>query len=72
MGYYYHGSILRLYEAFGTKTEAKIGLPWPVDAWETDLIERPGKKIEAIGKTVMLSFEPYEIKTILIVRKPGP
>jgi alpha-mannosidase len=72
MGYYYRGLILRLYEAFGKKTEAKIELPWPVDAWVTDLIERPGKKIEATEKTVTLSFEPYEIKTIRIVRKPGP
>jgi len=71
MGYYNRGLIMRFFEAFGTKTEAKIELPWPVDVWETDMIERPAKKIEASGKTVSLSFEPYEIKTIKIVRKPG-
>jgi len=72
MGYYNRGLILRFYEAFGKKTEAKIELPWPVDAWETDLIERPVKKIEAAGTTIGLSFEPYEIKTIKVARKPGP
>jgi len=71
MGYYNRGLILRFYEAFGKKTEAKIELPWPVDAWETDLIERPVKKTEAAGTTIGLSFEPYEIKTIKVVRKPG-
>ncbi len=71
MGYYNRGVILRLYEAYGQKTGAKIELPWDIDAWETDLIERPIKKIEAAGTTLGLSFEPYEIKTIRIVKKPG-
>jgi len=71
MGYYNRGVILRFYEAFGQKTEAKIDLPWAVDAWETDLIERPAKKIEAAGKTIALSFEPFEIKTIRVARKAG-
>jgi alpha-mannosidase len=71
MGYYNRGLILRFYEAFGKKTETKIELPWPVDAWETDLIERPAKKIEAGGTAINLSFEPYEIKTIRVARKQG-
>jgi alpha-mannosidase len=69
MGYYDHGVILRLYESLGKKTEAKINFPWSVDVYETDLIERQSKKIEQAGKTVLLTVEPYEIKTIKVVRK---
>ena len=47
MGYAEWGLILRLYEIHGEKTEAKIEFPWPVDASEADLIERPTGK--AIG-----------------------
>ena len=72
MGYDNRGLILRFYEAFGRKTEARIELPWPVEAMETDLIERPLKKIEAHDKFVTLSLEPYEIKTVRVVRKPNP
>jgi len=68
-GYDSRGLILRFYEAFGRKTEARIELPWPVEAGETDLIERPLGKIEANGKLLTLSFKPYEIKTIRIIRK---
>ena len=41
MGYAERGLILRLYETAGAKAEAKIELPWPVEASEADLIERP-------------------------------
>lgn len=71
MGYFNRGLIMRFYEAFGKKTEASVELPWPVEIWETDMIERPAKKMSASGKTFSLSFEPYEIKTIRIVRKPS-
>jgi alpha-mannosidase len=70
MGYYDRGVILRLYEFLGKKTEAKINLPWPADVYETDLIEKQSKKIEGAGKSVTLTVEPYEIKTIKLFRKP--
>lgn len=71
MGYDNRGLILRFYEAFGRKTEVKVELPWPVEAIETDLIERPVHKIESKDKTWTLSLGPYEIKTVRIVPKPG-
>jgi len=49
----------------------KVELPWPVEAIETDLIERPVRKIESMDKTLILSLEPYEIKTIRIVPRPS-
>jgi alpha-mannosidase len=69
MGYYNRAYILRLYEAFGQRTDVNVELPWPAEASEADLIERPGKKLAASGKTLTLSFAPYEIKTIRLVRK---
>jgi alpha-mannosidase len=68
-GYYNRGTILRLYEAFGQRTDVNVELPWPAEAAEADLIERPGKKIATSGKTLTLTFSPYEIKTLRVVRK---
>jgi alpha-mannosidase len=69
MGYYNRGYVLRLYEAFGQRTDVNVELPWPAEAAEADLIERPGRKLETSGKTLTLSFTPYEIKTLRLVRK---
>jgi alpha-mannosidase len=69
MGYYSRGYILRLYEAFGQRTDVNVELPWPAETAEADLIERPGRKVAASGKTLTLSFSPFEIKTLRLVRK---
>jgi alpha-mannosidase len=69
MGYAEPGLILRLYEIHGEKVEARIELPWAVEAQEADLIERPTGKSLGSGKTITVPMEPYEIKTIRIVRK---
>jgi alpha-mannosidase len=73
-GYNSRALIIRLYEAFGQKTETRISFPWPIQAAETDLIERP-----AAGAAVMASYgadneitvpmKAYEIKTLRVVRK---
>ncbi len=68
-GYAERDLIIRCYEAFGRKTEVNLALPWPVEAVETDLIERPLKTWNASGNTVTLSLEPFEIKTIRLSRK---
>lgn len=68
-GYAERDLIIRCYEAFGLKTEVNLALPWPVEAVETDLIERPLKTWNARGNTVTLSLEPFEIKTIQLSRK---
>jgi len=74
-GYNSRNIIVRLYEAFGRKTEARISFPWPVEFEETDLIERPVKGSVAgvsSGKEneIVVPMGPYEIKTLKVVRKP--
>jgi alpha-mannosidase len=69
MGYYERGWIVRLYEAHGLATAAKLDLPWEVIASETDLIERPTGKIIDQGKTVTIPLKPYEIRTVRLLRK---
>jgi alpha-mannosidase len=68
-GYYERALIVRLYEAFGKKTDARLELPWEVRATETDLIERGLNKSLGEGRTLTIPLEPYEIKTIRLVRK---
>jgi alpha-mannosidase len=69
MGYAEWGLILRLYEINGEKTEAKIDLPWKVEAEEADLIERPTGKTIGSGETITVPLAPYEIKTIRIKKR---
>ncbi len=69
MGYAERGLILRLYEIYGEKTEAKLEFPWPVSAEETDLIERPSGKTIGSGTAISVPLGPYEIKTIRVERK---
>jgi alpha-mannosidase len=68
-GYYGRGLILRVYEAYGRKTEARIEFPWPVTSVETDLIERPLAKEEGSGTALTLTLNPYEIKTVRVLKK---
>ena len=69
MGYAERGLILRLYETAGAKAEAKIELPWPVEAGAADLVERPAGGVIGAGTTLTVPLGPYEIKTIRVVRK---
>jgi alpha-mannosidase len=71
MGYAERGIVVRLYETFGQKTEARLEFPWPVEAFETDLIERPsgdGKPLGS-GTSLAVALGPYEIKTIKLIIK---
>jgi len=69
MGYYTNSLVARLYEIHGRKTEAKLEFPWPVDAEEADLIERPAGKAIGSGTSITISLEPYEIKTIRLQKR---
>jgi alpha-mannosidase len=69
-GYYDRAVILRVYETFGRPTDLKIELPWSVDVWETNLIERPLAKIDSGDKMLNFRLTPFEVKTIKIVQKP--
>ena len=68
-GYYNRSLILRLYESSGRKTEASVTFPWSVTAMETDLMENPSKEVQVSGNRISLSFKPFEIKTLKIIRK---
>jgi alpha-mannosidase len=68
-GYFNRATILRFSEIFGKETEVKIELPGPVEAMETDLIERPLAKIDTDGKMLRFKIRPFEIKTFRII--PG-
>jgi len=67
-------AVLRVYEAEGRPTSAKIRLtPQVVTAEEVNLMEDPGRKLAADGKTLRLDFRPFEIKTIKLQLQPcGP
>jgi alpha-mannosidase len=69
MGYAERGLILRLYEVHGESARAELEFPWAVDAYETDLIERPAGKAVGSGAAITVPLAPYEIKTIRVVRK---
>ena len=73
-GYNSRAEIIRLYEAFGHATEARISFPWPVRAEETDLIERQARGARTIDSTgpenvIVVPVGAYEIKTLRVVRK---
>jgi alpha-mannosidase len=73
-GYNSRNMILRLYEAFGRRADARISFPWPVEARETDLIERPvagAAVLTSAGTTneLVVPMGPYEIRTLRVSRK---
>jgi alpha-mannosidase len=69
IGYAEGGLVLRLYEIHGKKTEARIELPWAVDASEADLIERPTGPALGSGTTIVVPLGPYEIKTLRLQKR---
>lgn len=65
-------AVLRLYEAEGRPTTAKIRLtPQIVSAEEVNLMEDPGRKLSAAGNTLELAFRPFEIKNIKLQLQAG-
>lgn len=60
--------ILRMYECFGSRTEALLKCSYEVsDAFECDMLEYSQKRAERTEEGVSLSFKPYEIKTIKLI-----
>jgi alpha-mannosidase len=58
-------AVLRVYEATGRATTAKIRLPvQTVAAAEVNLMEDPGRKLPVTDNALQLDFRPFEIKTI--------
>jgi len=67
-GYFYHGFILRFYEAFGKTAEVKLELPWPVRAEEANLIDYTERALPLKDGKISFTLKPYEIKAIKIYR----
>jgi alpha-mannosidase len=58
-------AVLRIYEATGEATTAKIRLSAEaVSVEEVNLMEDPGTKLPASGKDMQIALRPFEIKTI--------
>jgi alpha-mannosidase len=67
-------AVLRVYEAAGQATSAKIRLSPQIDsAEEVNLMEDPGCKLAVADNTLQIEFRPFEIKTIKLHLQPcGP
>ncbi len=62
------GFIFRLYESHGrTETVALDLLQAPTSVMEANLIEKSLKLLPIDGKSISLSFKPFEIKTLRVV-----
>lgn len=61
-----HGWILRLYEAWGMHTRAKIQLPGFCSVTPSDLLERPTATRESCGGCYSLECHPYQVVTLRI------
>jgi alpha-mannosidase len=58
-------AVLRVYEAAGRATTAKIRLsPQVLAAEEVNLMEDPGRTLAVADKILQLDLHPFEIKTI--------
>ena len=65
-------AVLRIYEAAGQATVAKIRLSAQVvAAEEVNLMEDPGRKLPVTDNTLQLDFRPFEIKTIKLFLERG-
>lgn len=61
------GYIARIYECYNRRTMANIKFAFPVhEAFECDMLENTKRKITCGNDGIILDFNPYEIKTILL------
>ncbi len=59
--------IIRLYEAYGKKTEANVEFSKkPEEVFVTDLMEENGKKLDIEFLSCKLEFKPFEIHTLKV------
>jgi alpha-mannosidase len=62
--------ILRLYEPAGKAVETRLQVNRPdVRVFAADLVENTISRLRSKGKAIVLSFRPFEIKTLKIVEK---
>jgi alpha-mannosidase len=66
------GIVVRLFEACGKKSDAKITMNWKIDqAIRTDIIEYDKESLPINGNTLNLSLAPFKIETIRIMMADG-
>jgi alpha-mannosidase len=66
-------TILRVYEATGRPAQGvTIRLASDIlEAQEVNLMEDPGRKLDAPGGTLPVDLRPFEIKTFRLVLRPS-
>jgi alpha-mannosidase len=69
-GYENRAMILRIYEMFGRSADVELSFPWSIEAWDTDLIERPLSRIDSGVRMLNFSLKPFEVRTIKLISKP--
>lgn len=70
-GYWNRKIILRLFEAFGSSTVARVTLPMPINAFETNLLEEGMQQVQTENNVITTALDPFEIKTLRIEPKSG-
>ncbi|MBD5461107.1 MAG: hypothetical protein HDR26_09245 [Lachnospiraceae bacterium] len=62
--------IVRLYDAYGTRTKAKVSFGFDVAKVESaSILEEAEEEIPVADNTVTLSVKPFEIVTLKVTRK---
>jgi len=60
--------VIRIYESWGVDVEAKLDTAFKIaKATECDLLERDLQTLEHGESSLLLSFKPFEIKTVKLV-----
>jgi alpha-mannosidase len=70
-GYFNRGYILRAYETLGRESVLTLTTAWPVRAAEADLLDYSTQILPLQEGKVVLTFKPFEIKTIKIFHRPS-
>lgn len=62
------GAILRIYEAFGRDTTAKITLPFqPKEIWKVDFLEKPVERIKFSGNIIEIPIEKSKVISLKFI-----
>lgn len=60
-------SVVRLYEAHHTSAQARVCFGFPVQSvQEANLMENPLQPLDVTENSILLTFRPFEIKTLLV------
>ena len=62
------GFVLRLYETERAKTQCLLHLPEAKQVFVTNILEDVQEELPVENGTVSLTFHPFEIKTLLVIR----